>query len=81
MDPMKLTPAESYEEAWREAQRLKAEAGDATPVCRIVRSPYGGFVVVALDATLYADMISDELVDGLPAFPLLKRAAPGNSMP
>lgn len=80
-EPMELIHADSYEEAWHEVQRLKADAGDATPVYKIVSSPYGGFVIVALDVTLYADMISDELVDGLPAFPPLKRVVSGISMP
>ena len=78
---MELIYAENYEEAVHELQRLKADAGDATPVYKIVSSPYGGFVIVALDATLYTDMISDELIDGLPAFPPLKRTVSFGLLP
>ena len=41
-EPMELIHADSYEEAWHEVQRLKADAGDATPVYKIVSSPYCG---------------------------------------
>ena len=78
---MEMIHAESYEEAWHEVQRLMADAGGAKPVYKIVSSPYGGFVIVVMDATLYTDMISDELIDGLPPFPSLKRAASASSMP
>ena len=79
--PMELIHAESYEEAWREVQRLKADAGDTAPVYKIVSSPYGGFVIVALDVGLYTDMISDELIDGLPPIPPFKKVWSGGSMP
>ena len=80
-DPMELTHAESYDDAWREVQRLKADSGDASLVYKIVSSPYGGYVIVALDAGLYTDMVSDELVDGLPPIPPFKRVWSGSSMP
>lgn len=80
-DPMELIHAESYEEVPHEVQRLKADTGEATPEYKIVSSPCGEHIIVALDATLYTAMNSDELVDGLSSFPPLKRAASGGSMP
>ena len=38
-------------------------------VYRIVKSPYSGFDVIAIESDLYADMLSNQLVDGLPPFP------------
>ena len=82
-DPMEFFHADSYEEAWHEVQRLKAEADDATPtlIYRIIRSPYEGFDIVAVDADLYADMVSNQWVDGLPLFPPLKGTVAGGFMP
>ena len=37
----------------------------------IVKSPYAGFDVVAIDPELYADALADELIDGLPTLPRL----------
>ena len=65
---MKVVHAETYENAHREARRLKKEwAVGEVPIVRIVRSPYQGFDVIAVDADLYTELRSIQLIDGLPA--------------
>ena len=80
---MKFFHADSYEEAQRKIQRLKAEASDAEPatIYRINRSPYEGFHIVAIDANLYADMAAAQWVDGLPIFALLDGTITEDFMP
>ena len=68
---MELMHANTYEDAQREIQRRRASAGGAELIYKIVKSPYEGFDIVALDPELYTSMLEDELVDGLPPFPLL----------
>lgn len=81
--PMELMHAESYEEAWREVQRLKTQADTdtVTLVYKIVPSPYAGFDIVAIDPSLYGDMVSTQLVDGLPTLLPSRKVASGGSMP
>ncbi len=68
---MEVIHANTYEEAWREVCRRKESASGPTPLYRIVKSPYAGFDVVAIDRELYADALADELIDGLPTLPRL----------
>lgn len=79
---MELMHAETYEEAWREIQRLKGSPGDRVdgivPVYKIVRSPYEGFNIVAVDPDMYADMLSTGFVDGLPTLIALRSIRPGD---
>ena len=72
---MELIHVETYEEARQEVQRLKGMAGNDVPVpiYRIVDSPYSGFDIVVVDSDFYADMLSDELIDGFPPFPGLNK--------
>ena len=68
---MRLINAGTYEEAWREVQRLKESAGGDGPVpmYKIVKSPYAGFTVYAFDPDLYVDHLSDQVIDGVPSLP------------
>ena len=68
---MEVIHAKTYEEAWREVCRRKESASGPAPLYRIVKSPYAGFDVVAIDRELYADALTDELIDGLPTLPRL----------
>ena len=45
---------------------------------KIVKSPYSGFDVIAIESDLYADVLSSHLVDGLPPFPGLGRSLRGD---
>lgn len=68
---MEVIHAKTYEEAWREVCRRKESVSGPTPLYRIVKSPYAGFDIVAVDRELYADALTDELIDGLPVLPRL----------
>ena len=77
---MELVHAGTYEEARQEIQRLKEGVDSAATVYKIVKSPYSGFDVIAIESDLYADILSDHVIDGLPPFPgfrTLMRREPG----
>ena len=73
---MELMHANTYEDAQREIQRRRASAGGAELIYKIVKSPYAGFDIVAIEPELYTDMLEGELVDGMPSFSLLGTALP-----
>lgn len=66
---MEVIHAKTYEEAWREVCRRRKSASGPAPLYRIVKSPYAGFDIVAVDPELYADALAGELIDGLPTLP------------
>lgn len=72
---MEVMHAKTYEEAWREVCRRREGASGPPLLYRIVKSPYAGFDVVAIDPELYADALTDELIDGLPVLPRLGKGS------
>lgn len=75
---MELIHAGTYEKARQEVRRLKEGAEGAATVYKIVKSPYSGFDVIAIESDLYADMLPSQLVDGLPPFPGFGRPLRGD---
>ena len=63
---MERIHTESYEEAYSEMLRLKSRSDDSATVVRIVKSPYHGFDVFVIEHEVYSEMISSQLIDGLP---------------
>lgn len=75
---MRRIPVDTYEHAWQELQRLKANASGPPQIYKIVKSPYSGYEVVAIGSDLYVDMLTDDLLSGLPLF---RRVGVGGAWP
>ena len=53
-----------------------ARSSGAELIYKIVKSPYAGFDIVAIEPELYTDVLEGELVDGMPSFSPLGTALP-----